>query len=66
MPLLLLNSLGDRMVAPSCTTEIAALWTVPCLTHPWAGHDLPLNHPAWVIAAVREWMAANIDRPHAA
>ena len=56
IPLLLMNSLGDRMVAPACTQAMARRWSVEPQTHPWAGHDLPLDDPEWVIAAVVEWL----------
>lgn len=56
IPVLLLNSLGDRMVDPACTQAIAQRWNLEPKTHPWAGHDLPLDDPRWVIAAVLEWL----------
>jgi pimeloyl-ACP methyl ester carboxylesterase len=55
-PLLLLNSLGDRLVNPACSQAISRLWGVPVLTNPWAGHDLPLDDPEWVIAEVLHWL----------
>jgi pimeloyl-ACP methyl ester carboxylesterase len=54
IPLLLLNSLGDRMVDPDCTEAIAEFWGVACKTHSWAGHDVPLDDSAWVIASVKD------------
>ncbi len=57
IPLLLLNSLGDRMVDPGCTEAIARLWNLAPQTHPWAGHDLPLDDPEWVAATVWDWLA---------
>lgn len=56
VPLLLLNSRGDRMVDPECTEAAAKLWDLQAKTHPWAGHDLPLDDPEWVAAAVAEWL----------
>lgn len=56
VPLLLLNSLGDRMVDPSCTETIARHWAVEKKSHPGAGHDLPLDDPDWTITAVRDWL----------
>jgi pimeloyl-ACP methyl ester carboxylesterase len=55
IPLLLLNSLGDCLVDPACTEAIARRWAVEKKTHPFAGHDLPLDDPEWTIEAVREW-----------
>lgn len=56
IPLLLLNSLGDRMVDPGCTQAIAQRWDMRPVTHPWAGHDLPLDDADWVLAEVAAWL----------
>ncbi len=56
IPVLLLNSLGDCMVDPECTRALARRWSLEPKTHPWAGHDLPLDDPGWVIAQVRDWL----------
>jgi pimeloyl-ACP methyl ester carboxylesterase len=55
-PVLLLNSLGDRMVDPACSRDIAQHFRLPLKTHPWAGHDLPLDDPGWTIRATAEWL----------
>jgi pimeloyl-ACP methyl ester carboxylesterase len=55
LPVLLLNSLGDRMVDPGCTQAIARAWQIEPKTHPCAGHDLPLDDPGWVVEAVVDW-----------
>jgi pimeloyl-ACP methyl ester carboxylesterase len=49
----ILCSRGDRLVAARCSERLAAAWAVPLQSHPDAGHDLPLDDPEWVIAAVR-------------
>lgn len=54
---LLLQSLGDRVVDPVCSTRIADRWRWPLASHPDAGHDLTLDDPDWVIAQVRHWLA---------
>ncbi|CAB3641175.1 hypothetical protein LMG22037_00290 [Paraburkholderia phenoliruptrix] len=56
-PLLLLSSRGDRLVNPVCTSKLAAAWGAPHREHPWAGHDLPHDDPAWVAEQVRAWLA---------
>lgn len=38
----------DRLVHPRCTRDLAAWFASPCADHPWAGHDLPLDDPAWL------------------
>lgn len=53
---LLLQSLGDRVVDPVCSTRIADRWRWPLATHPTAGHDLTLDDPDWVIGQVRLWL----------
>ncbi len=59
IPLLLINSKGDCMVDPACTQAIASRWNIEPKIHPWAGHDLPLDDPEWVIAAVLDWLDAD-------
>jgi hypothetical protein len=57
-----MNSLGDRMVDPACTQAIAREWNVTPKTHPWAGHDLPLDDPEWVALAVAEWLEGCLEK----
>jgi pimeloyl-ACP methyl ester carboxylesterase len=54
---LLLQSLGDHVVDPVCTTRIAESWRWPLVSHPSAGHDLTLDDGDWVIAQVQQWLA---------
>lgn len=51
-PLLLLSSQGDRLVTPCCSQALAKHWQTQLVSHPWAGHDLPLDDPDWVVAEV--------------
>lgn len=51
--LLLLRSLGDRLVHPDCSARIAHLWQAELATHPDAGHDLTLDAPEWVLERIR-------------
>ena len=55
-PLIMLNSLGDRLVNPACSQTIVENWGVTLSTHPWGGHDLPLDDPDWIIAEVLHWL----------
>lgn len=48
VPMLLLTGAQDRLVDPRCSSAVAQAWGVPLLTHPWGGHDLPLDDPGWV------------------
>ncbi len=49
VPLLLLNGAGDTLVDPRCSSAVSQAWGVPLRTHPWGGHDLPLDDPDWVV-----------------
>lgn len=49
VPVHLLASAGDRLVAPACSRALAQRWQLPLAVHPWAGHDLPLDDPDWVV-----------------
>lgn len=55
IPVLLLNSWGDKLVHPHCSETIQARWNLPLKSHPWAGHDLPLDDPRWTLNAIAEW-----------
>lgn len=50
---LLLNSAVDRLVDPSCSIAIHNKWNLDLLQHPWAGHDLSLDDPLWVLNQIR-------------
>jgi hypothetical protein len=36
--------------------QLAAAWGAPHREHPWAGHDLPHDDPAWTAEQVRAWL----------
>jgi pimeloyl-[acyl-carrier protein] methyl ester esterase len=48
-PVLLLASEADRLVSYHCSETLARRWQCPLQKHNWAGHDLPLDDPQWVI-----------------
>ncbi|SIT47731.1 Alpha/beta hydrolase fold [Paraburkholderia ribeironis] len=54
--LLVLSSRADRLVDPVCSVKLAAAWGAAHREHPWAGHDLPHDDPAWTAAQVRAWI----------
>ncbi|MDD5411051.1 MAG: alpha/beta hydrolase [Methylobacter sp.] len=56
-PVLLLNGLGDRLVAPVCSEAIHKKWNLELRSHPWAGHDLTLDDGAWVALQLKDWVA---------
>lgn len=55
IPVLVLNSVRDRMVHPSCSLEISQRWSAPIRRHPTGGHDLTLDAQDWVLECVRAW-----------
>lgn len=58
VPLLLLASRGDHLVSPRCSAQLAKRWDLPLRLHPWAGHDLPLDDPDWVLDQLIGWSRA--------
>lgn len=65
IPVLLLNSLGDRLVTPDCSRTIAEHCGLELRSHPWGGHDLCLDDGEWVTAQLRSWLekARNPEEP---
>jgi pimeloyl-ACP methyl ester carboxylesterase len=57
-PMLVLAGALDGLVDPCCSRHLAAHWKTAFAIHPHAGHDLPLDDPAWVAGQVRDWLAA--------
>jgi pimeloyl-ACP methyl ester carboxylesterase len=55
-PLLILSSRADALVNPGCSARLAEQWGAEHRRHPWAGHDLPHDDPAWTAAQVRTWL----------
>jgi hypothetical protein len=55
-PVLLLNSLGDRLVSPACSLAIHQQYGLPICTHPTAGHDLPNDDGQWVVRQLQNWL----------
>ncbi len=56
VPMLLLNGQGDQLVSPHCSITLAQRWGLPLITHPTAGHDLPLDAGPWVVQQVLAWL----------
>lgn len=54
-PALVLCSSGDRLVAPSCSDDIAKWLGCEIHKHPWAGHDLAIDDPDWLLNEAQEW-----------
>lgn len=52
IPLVVLSSKTDRFTSYKCSEAIAKKYNVPFHLHPSAGHDLPMDDPAWVISKI--------------
>jgi len=48
-PLLLICSAQDRLVDPANSYLLADRWQLPLRCHSWAGHDLALDDPDWLV-----------------
>ena len=55
-PVLVLSSRGDQLVHPQCSARLAHAWNAEHHEHPWAGHDLPHDDPAWVCLRLAGWL----------
>lgn len=52
VPIVVLRSLKDKMVDPSCSEALASHWDLPMESHPRGGHDLCIDDPEWVIEKI--------------
>ncbi|MDY6922289.1 MAG: alpha/beta hydrolase [Pseudomonadota bacterium] len=57
---LLLSSAHDRLVNPVCSQRLAEKWGWPLVTHPRAGHDLPLDDGPWIIQQIQRWQRGEL------
>lgn len=57
VPVLLLNSLGDRFVDPSCSEALHQKFEWQLERHPWGGHDLVWDDPQWVTDYIRRFFS---------
>ena len=58
---LLIRSLGDKLVSPACSQALAEHWQAPLLSHPWGGHDLPLDDAPWLVQQLAAFYASLSD-----
>lgn len=56
VPVLLLAGTQDRLVSVECSRAIARQWNAPLREHPTAGHDLPLDAPAWIVNEIHQFV----------
>jgi len=55
-PTLVLSSIQDRLVAARAHHAVAFKLRASVISHPEAGHDLPLEDPDWTANAIKEWL----------
>jgi pimeloyl-ACP methyl ester carboxylesterase len=60
LPLLVVSSARDALVDASCSRELALRWRVAQISHPQAGHDLPLDAGPWLAAQIADWSGRNL------
>jgi alpha-beta hydrolase superfamily lysophospholipase len=58
VPTFIVAGARDAMVHPSCSYRLAKRLDAPCEIHPEAGHDLPLDDPAWLADRIGAWVNA--------
>ena len=56
---LVLASDNDQLVDAECSHALARAWRVKPSFHSRAGHDLPLDDPAWVTRQTQDWIGSN-------
>jgi pimeloyl-ACP methyl ester carboxylesterase len=55
---LIVSSGQDRLVSPRCSRDLASFLGAPVREHAEAGHDLPLDDPAWLLEQIANWVEA--------
>lgn len=56
---LIVASEQDRLVSVKCSEQIAKQMQWPMITHPNAGHDLPMDAPDWLTRKIADWLIKN-------
>jgi pimeloyl-ACP methyl ester carboxylesterase len=55
MPVLVACSDNDALVNPRCSRALAERWSAELVSHPDAGHDLPLDAGPWLAGQIANW-----------
>jgi pimeloyl-ACP methyl ester carboxylesterase len=55
-PMLVVCSMGDGLVNPRCSLELADRLALELACHPEAGHDLPLDDGQWLVSRLLDWV----------
>jgi pimeloyl-ACP methyl ester carboxylesterase len=65
-PTLVVSSGADALVHPDCSAALARAWGAAHVAHPWAGHDLAHDDPAWLASAIAQWADTSLATSGAA
>jgi len=55
--ILLIRSMGDLFVDPSCSELMSRIFSWALHDHPWAGHDLAWDDPAWLLNEIEAFFS---------
>ncbi len=55
-PVLFLASEQDKLVSPQCYRDIQRHTDWPVISHPTAGHEMPMDEPEWVIEQIKAFL----------
>ncbi|MDO9183370.1 MAG: alpha/beta hydrolase [Bacteriovorax sp.] len=53
IPVVIISGLKDKLVDPECSKKLAITLGATLVSHPDAGHDLPLDDPDWLLSELR-------------
>lgn len=56
LPTLVVGSYGDQIVASTCACKVRAYVGGELRMHPFAGHGIPLDEPAWLAEELVYWL----------
>ena len=62
MPILVATSQQDKLTHPNCSWALARRFDAELICHPSAGHDIPLDAPAWLINNIDQWLKAQASK----
>ncbi len=61
IPVLLVGSKGDKIVADECFRQIANAYHFDLILHETAGHGIPIDAPMWLADTTSVWASEVID-----
>ena len=56
LPIRIFASKKDRLVHPLCSIKMAKFLNSEIIWHPWAGHDIPLDDPHWLVEEIAKYV----------